>query len=130
MTGSKTIFPTLLAVCVVVAAAGILMAGPIAGREEPRWVRLTVQWSPSPRAEPIIITWMINGVGGPKVPAVTHSPWPSRDIPLHRGETLVLHAMQKTVGQLTCAIFERGKVIADSTVNKAEDIAECVVIGT
>lgn len=130
MTGSKTrMLPTLLVVAVLVAAAGALFAGPIGGRDEPRWARLSVEWSPSPRAQPIIITWMVNGVGGPKLPTVHHSPWPSRDIALYRGETLVLHAMQTEAGKLTCAIFERGKIIDDDTVEAVGGIAECVAIG-
>jgi hypothetical protein len=91
---------------------------------EPRWIRLSVAWSPTPRQTPVNISWTINGAVH-QAPPATHSPWPTRDIALHDGETLVLLASQTTTGVLSAALCEIDEIVAHDLTRQPGNV-KCV----
>lgn len=125
MTGTKSRLPTLIVVVALAAMAGLFFAGPFGGRDEPRWLRLTAEWTPTPRDKAVNIAWMVIGAASAEEVGARYSPWPARDVAVYPGEVLALRATQREAGRLSCAIYDRGRLVAQDVIDTAGTV-ECV----
>lgn len=95
--------------------------------DPPRWVRMSVTWTPTPRPTPIDIGWTVNGISRYTFQA-TGPTWPTREIALHPGDLLVLHASQTTAGELIVALHEGGRLVGHKRIDEPGSV-ECVFEG-
>lgn len=100
---------------------------PWAADDEPRWIRLSVTWTPTPRDLTVDISWTINGTVY-RTPSVTHSPWPTREVAIRPGDVLVLLASQTGAGTLKCSMHEGVTLIANGVTSQPGNV-KCMIIG-
>lgn len=120
---------SLIAIATVITA-GVMFSGQwhtsngkaAPSPDEPRTLRLTVSWWPSPRTQLVAAYYTVNAIADRPSEVSRESPW-VRLVTLRRGDALLLQADQMEPGTLKCEIHEGRKRIAHKETDLPGHIA-------